>query len=84
MEDVVIVYGFNSFFCLLLNRFVIIGKFFMINKFSDIVCIECVMVGWVEVMFFIFCLYEENFEWFNCVDDGKIVVKFVNFRIVEY
>lgn len=83
MEDAAIAYGFNN----LPKTFpgsITVAQSLPISKISDIIRHEWAQSGWVEVLPFILCSHEENFEWMNHVDDGSKVVKIANPKTLEF
>ncbi|KAL5508229.1 FRS1 [Sanghuangporus vaninii] len=83
MEDVAIAYGFNK----LPKTFPgsnTVAQALPLSKISDVVRHEWAQAGWVEVLPFILCSHEENFEWLNRVDDGSHVVKIANPKTLEF
>lgn len=84
MEDVAVAYGFNKLPRSSPNKSATVGKALPINKLADIVRLESVLAGWVEVMPLILCSHDENFAWLNREDDGKTAVKLANPKSTEY
>lgn len=83
MEDAAIAFGFNN----LPKSFPgtnTVAQALPISKLSDLVRREWAQAGWVEVLPFILCSHEENFEWLNRVDDGSHVVKIANPKTLEF
>lgn len=83
MEDAAIAYGFNN----LRKTFPgsnTVAQALPVSKISDLVRQEWAQAGWVEVLPFILCSHEENFEWLNRVDDGSHVVKIANPKTLEF
>ncbi|EJD01421.1 phenylalanyl-tRNA synthetase subunit beta [Fomitiporia mediterranea MF3/22] len=83
MEDVAIAYGFNN----LPKTFPsssTVAQALPVSKISDLVRQEWAQAGWTEVLPFILCSHEENFEWLNRVDDGSHVVKIANPKTLEF
>lgn len=83
MEDAAIAYGFNN----LPKTFPgsnTVAQALPVSRISDVVRQEWAQAGWVEVLPFILCSHEENFEWLNRVDDGSHVVKIANPKTLEF
>ncbi|KAF8914027.1 phenylalanyl-tRNA synthetase subunit beta [Gymnopilus junonius] len=86
MEDAAIAYGFNN----LPDKFPAtstVAQPLAISKLSDVIRTEWALAGWVEVLPLILaspCSHEENFEWLNHEDDGKIAVKIANPKSLEF
>ena len=83
MEDAAIAYGFNN----LPKTFPgsnTVAQALPVSKISDLVRLEWAQSGWVEVLPFILCSHEENFEWLNRVDDSSHVVKIANPKTLEF
>ena len=83
MEDAAIAYGFNN----LPKTFPTtntVAQALPVSKISDLVRREWAQAGWVEVLPFILCSHEENFEWLNRVDDSSYVVKIANPKTLEF
>lgn len=83
MEDAAVAYGFNN----LPKTFPstnTVAQALPVSKLSDVVRRECAQAGWIEVLPFILCSHEENFEWLNRVDDNSFVVKIANPQTQEF
>lgn len=83
MEDAAIAYGFNN----LPKTFPgsnTVAQALPVSKISDLVRQEWAQAGWVEVLPFILCSHEENFEWLNRKDDDSFVVKIANPKTLEF
>lgn len=83
MEDAAIAFGFNN----LPKTFPgsnTVAQALPVSKISDLVRLEWAQAGWVEVLPFILCSHEENFEWLNRVDDNSHVVKIANPKTLEF
>lgn len=83
MEDAAIAFGYNN----LPKSFPstnTVAQALPVSKVSDLVRREWAQAGWVEVLPFILCSHEENFEWLNRVDDSSYVVKIANPKTMEF
>ncbi|KAH9936935.1 phenylalanyl-tRNA synthetase [Amylocystis lapponica] len=83
VEDAAIAYGFNN----LPDTFPptsTVAQPLSISKLSDIVRHEWALAGWVEVITFILCSHEENFDWLNRTDDRTQVVRIGNPKTLEF
>ncbi|TDL29428.1 phenylalanyl-tRNA synthetase [Rickenella mellea] len=83
MEDAAIAYGFNN----LPKTFPstnTVAQPLAVSRLSDLVRREWALAGWVEVLPFILCSHEENFEWLNRDDDGTQAVKIANPKTLEF
>ncbi|KLO15860.1 phenylalanyl-tRNA synthetase subunit beta [Schizopora paradoxa] len=83
MEDVAIAYGYNNLPKTFPNTNTV-AQALPVSKLSDVVRRECAQAGWIEVLPFILCSHEENFEWLKRVDDNSYVVKIANPQTQEF
>ncbi|KAI0036810.1 phenylalanyl-tRNA synthetase subunit beta [Vararia minispora EC-137] len=82
MEDAAIAYGYNNLPDTF-PRTSTVAQLLEVTKLSDVIRHEWAYAGWVEVLPFILCSHEENFEWLRQSDDSA-AVKLANPKTLEF
>ncbi|TVU22581.1 hypothetical protein EJB05_32291 [Eragrostis curvula] len=82
-EDIAIAYGYNNV-PKSKPKCMTIGGRQPLNRFSDKIRAEVARAGYMEVLTFILCSHEENFEMLNRTDDGSKAVIIANPRTSEF